>query len=132
LTVVLQSFIFPSMNDLRPSAQNHGDLARFHPYEAHVTAVLDDLAQGSARRFRALAMGWLFRGRHDRLRDLVSLVADTLGAPLLRVHARLVDPLVQEAEEAWRQGRLRRRDRDALRELAADILRRGRTARVAS
>ncbi len=83
-------------------------LTAFAPYEGHVwTAVNGVMESGDFGRVHALAMGWLLRGRTDRVSDLFMELGRHPQIPFELFCDEGVRGFMLEVGEAWRSGQLR-------------------------
>ncbi|MGD8321526.1 MAG: helix-turn-helix domain-containing protein [Gemmatimonadota bacterium] len=86
----------------------HTVLSPFHPYEPHVWTALKEVRdEGSFRRFRSLAMGWITRGSIRRVTHLYDALARDASIPFSAFCDQAVRGLMEQVGEAWSQGRLR-------------------------
>ena len=83
-------------------------LEPFTPYEGHVwTAVSGVVESGDFGRIHTLAMGWLLRGRTDRVLDLFLEVGRRPDVAFERFCDDGVRGFMTDVGDAWRSGRLR-------------------------
>ncbi len=98
-------------------------LSPFHPYEPHVYAALRRLEdEGSFARIHALAMGWVHRGQHQRLADLLRTVATLPHVPFPRFCDEALRGLMREVGRAWHEGRLRAGEEHMVTQVVVDVL----------
>lgn len=98
-------------------------LTPFHPYEPHVYAALRQVTDtGSFTRFHSLAMGWIHRGRHRRLADLLRTVATLPGVAFPRFCDEALRGLMLEVGRAWHEGRLRAGEEHMVTQVVVDVL----------
>ncbi len=108
-------------------------LTPFHPYEPHVWSALSEAEEeGSYRRLLSLAMGWVHRGRLER----VGLLLDALGQSDRVSFCGFADGavriLMNEVGRAWYDGRLRAGEEHMVSQIVTEALLRYRERAIAS
>ncbi|MDT8342437.1 MAG: excisionase family DNA-binding protein [Longimicrobiales bacterium] len=103
-------------------------LAPFAPYEGHVWSAVGEAADaGSFQRVHALAMGWLMRGRVERLGNLFLELARHPRIPFSRFADDAVGGFMRQIGDAWRSGQLRVGEEHMLSERIIEVLHRHRS-----
>lgn len=98
-------------------------LTPFHPYEPHVWTALQDVEQdGSFRRVHSLAMGWIHRGRLQRVARLFDALGHTRSVSLCRFLDEAVRGLMEDVGRAWHEGRLRAGEEHMVSQVMMEVL----------
>lgn len=98
-------------------------LSPFEPYEGHVwTAVNEAVDTGSFARVHALAMGWLLRGKAERLSRLFLELGRHPQISFASFCDLGVGGFMREVGDAWRAGQLRVGEEHMLSEALLEVL----------
>lgn len=98
-------------------------LQGFTPYEGHVwSAVTEVVATGDFGRVHSLAMGWLMRGKIDRVAQLFLELGRHPGVPFERFCDDGIRGFMVEVGNAWRAGQLRVGEEHMLTETLIEVL----------
>jgi excisionase family DNA binding protein len=98
-------------------------LESFSPYEGHVwSAVTEVVTSGDFSRVHSLAMGWLMRGKTDRVAQLFLELGRHPGVPFESFCDEGIRGFMVEVGNAWRAGQLRVGEEHMLTETLIEVL----------
>jgi len=98
-------------------------LQPFRPYEGHVWSAVSEVVEGpSYERVHTLAMGWLRRGKMDRLAQLFFELGRHPEIPFPSLCDRGIAGFMRLVGEAWRSGQLRVGEEHMVTEVLTEVL----------
>lgn len=98
-------------------------LDHFAPYEAHVwTAIEEAVEEDNYERFRSLALGWLDRGKIDRMGWLFREFGRHPRIPFESFGDKAIRSFMVEIGELWRSGALRSGEEHMATEMLVETL----------